>query len=88
MCRRQVTGEVGGLQEARAGVWALGTPGTDQLGLRSQREPHAEEEPLEAESRLSRTETLEETKREILSKSRGREQRTVPSESTGCMAMV
>lgn len=69
-------------------VWALGTLRTKQLRLHSQREHHPGEKPLEAESKLSRSVTLEETKREIWHKSRGREQRTVISECTVCTVIV
>lgn len=69
-------------------VWDLGTLGTKQLRLHSQSEPHTGEKPLEAKFKLSRIETLEETKREILDGNGGREQRTIISECTVCTVLV
>ena len=59
---------MGEVQEAQAQVWDLGTLGPKQLKLHSEREPHTGVKSLEAESKLNRMETLEETKREILDK--------------------
>lgn len=63
ICRLQVIGECWRTVGSLGRGLGPGTLGTHQLRLHGQREPHIDKKSLEAGSKLSRTETLEETKR-------------------------